>query len=312
MGAIQKIESVPLMPSVPEWSMMKDQANMLIESGFLPPTIKKPAQAIAIMLKGRELGVPPMQAFSLIHIIQGKPAIAAELMKALIHRNVPGAIVDILETSAARCVIEAMRPRGKRTKFSFSMEDAELAKLTGKDTWRQYPRAMLRSRCIAEMARAMFSDALMGCSYTPEELGANVDEDGNVVEGGVVVDAEQGKPVLLEAHAAPTHTRAAATPKSEPPKNNWQSKPQEKGPARAGAMDAARRAIEIPFAPVAKPELYDDGNAAMQGRLAISLEERKIDHNLWEKVGLALHGLDPDKEIDNVINKVVKAHAATA
>ena len=40
---------------------------------------------------------------------------------------------------------------------------------------------MLRARAITEVARMGASDALYGVIYTPEELGAKVDEDGDVV-----------------------------------------------------------------------------------------------------------------------------------
>lgn len=62
------------------------------------------------------------------------------------------------------------------------MEDAKRANLTGKGPWVTYPAAMLRARCISSMARAMFPDALSGVVYTPEELGAQVDDDGSVIE----------------------------------------------------------------------------------------------------------------------------------
>lgn len=37
------------------WSL----AKVLPQSGLLPAGLKRPAQALAVMLKGRELGIPP-------------------------------------------------------------------------------------------------------------------------------------------------------------------------------------------------------------------------------------------------------------
>lgn len=178
---IHEAKSVSLFPSEHEWAILKEQASMVVKTGFLPAAIKTPEQAIAIALKGRELGIPPMQAFAHIHIIQGKPTISAELMLSLIFRNCPGAVVNYVQTTSDSCVIEAKRPNGSAARFSFTMDDARRADLLGKGNWKSYPGAMLRARAIAIMARALFPDAIMGCSYIPEELGADVNEDGEVI-----------------------------------------------------------------------------------------------------------------------------------
>lgn len=159
-----------LMPSVPEWQMMKEQATMLVATGFLPKAVDTPQKAIAIMLKGRELNMPPMQSFSHINIIQGKPTISAEGMLALIFRAYPKTRLNYLQNDDVACIIDVTKPGNDPNRFSFSYEDAQKAKLTSKDNWNTYRRSMLRSRCISEMARAVFPDALMGVSYTPEEL----------------------------------------------------------------------------------------------------------------------------------------------
>lgn len=170
------------LPSVQEFQTMQQLGNMAVKSGFLPTSINTPEKAIIIMLKGRELGIPPMQAFSSIAVVNGKPTMSAELMLSMIYKNVQGAVVDFINTDSNECVIEAKRPNGKKTKFKFSMEDAKRANLTGKGPWVTYPAAMLRARCISAMARAMFPDALSGVVYTPEELGAQVDDEGTVIE----------------------------------------------------------------------------------------------------------------------------------
>jgi hypothetical protein len=185
-----------LIPTAGDFATMKELGNMAIRSGFLPTSIKTPEQAVVIMLKGREIGIPPMQAFSSIAVVSGKPTMSAELMLSMIYRNVPGAIVNFLVTDANQCSIEARRPNGKFTKFSFTMEDAKRANLTGKGPWVTYPAAMLRARCISAMARAMFPDALSGIVYTPEELGAQVNDDGEILD----VPTET-KPREIEAQA---------------------------------------------------------------------------------------------------------------
>lgn len=179
---MSNLQTLNSFPTAQEFQTMKDLGEMAVKSGFLPTSIKTSEQAIIIMLKGKEIGIPPMQAFSSIAVVSGKPTMSAELMLSMIYRNVSGAIVDFIKTDSSECVIEAKRPNGKRTKFSFTMKDAETAGLTEKPgPWKQYPAAMLRARCISSMARAMFPDALSGIVYTPEELGAEVDGDGEIL-----------------------------------------------------------------------------------------------------------------------------------
>lgn len=155
---------------VGEWQVMKEQAAMLLKSNFLPESIKTSEQAIAIMMKGKEIGMQPMQALGQINIIKGKPCISAEGMLALVFKCYPGTKLDYIENDDKICVIEVTKPGGSVNSFTFSFEDAVKAGITGNPTWGKYRRAMLRSRCISEMCRSMFPDAIQGCSYTPDEI----------------------------------------------------------------------------------------------------------------------------------------------
>lgn len=147
---------------------------MLVKSGFLPPSIKSVEQAVAVALKGFELGLPIMTSYSHINIIQGKPTISAELMLALIYRDCQGCVITFVKIEDDCCILEAARPGGKPHTFKYDTTDAKYAGLLNRSQWKQYPRAMFRSRCVSEMARTLFPDAIMGCSYTPEELSPDL------------------------------------------------------------------------------------------------------------------------------------------
>jgi len=193
---MSKSKDVSLMPSIGEWTMLKEQASMVVRTGLLPKAIDTAEKAIAIALKGRELGIPPMHAFSHIHIVQGKPTISSELMLSLIYKNCPGAIINYLKNDSKICEIEASRPGHKAAKFSYTIEEAKQAGLLNKDSWRNYPAAMLRARAISIVGRAIFPDLIMGCSYIPEELGADVNEDGEVLT--IPVEPKKEDAVLNE------------------------------------------------------------------------------------------------------------------
>jgi hypothetical protein len=189
-------KSTDLMIQGEGWQNMKEQASLIVRSGFLPAAIKTPEQAIAIAMKGHEIGMPMMWSFSHINIIQGKPTIGPEGMLALIYKNCPGAEVVYLKSDRAECSIKARRPSGEWNTFSFTFDDAKALGLTGKDNWIKQPATMLTWRCVAKMARALFPDAIAGISYTPEELGAEVNEDGEVIDV---------KPVATQKIAAPSN-----------------------------------------------------------------------------------------------------------
>lgn len=166
---------------------MKEMAGMLVATGFLPDSVNTPQKAVAIMLKGRELGLPPMLSFSHISVIKGKPTVAPELQMALIYRNCPGAKIDFLEMTDKVCRIKAQRPSSQPAVFTFTTEDARRAGLLGKQNWSQYPEDMLRSRCIGRMARSLFPDAIMGASYSGEEVSDGISNDSPVATVEVVV-----------------------------------------------------------------------------------------------------------------------------
>lgn len=204
-----------------EWQNIKDQALTLVQSGMLPKAINTPEKAIVIMVKGRELGIPPMHAFNHIHVIDGKPTMSAELMLTMIVKNVPDARIKYLQNDGDACRLEASRNAMGKMEFGFSRQDATAAQLMHKDNWKKYTRAMLRSRAISEMGRSMFPDALCGMSYTPEEIGGEVEvtDSGEIVVIEEVIQPERPKPTIVPAK--PIVPAKAETPVDKPRDPKW-------------------------------------------------------------------------------------------
>lgn len=155
-----------------EWTMLKDQCELFLESGFLPKAVSTLPKALFVATKGRELGLDLMASFHALNVIQGKVTLSAEALLSLVLKNCPGATVDFIEISDTACEIVASRKQGgPRNKFRFSSEDAKKAGLWGRPgPWKMFPRAMLRSRCVSELCRSMFPDCISNC-YTPDEIG---------------------------------------------------------------------------------------------------------------------------------------------
>ena len=190
-----------LIPIGEEWRALKEICKFAVASQLLPSHIKNESQAMIIALKGRELGIPPMQAFQQIFVTpQNKIGIGAELQLAKIYQMFPKAIIQVEEHTDKLCrILVARRKQDKLQEFSFSNEDAQRAGLLSKMVWKQYPKAMLYWRTVSMIAREKFPDALHGASHSIEELGGEMDEDGNIIVEPTYEAIEEGnKPVELE------------------------------------------------------------------------------------------------------------------
>lgn len=189
-------------PNPAEWGALKEQIEFIVRANALPAALRgKPADLMLVMLTGRELGIGPVQAISKIHVIDGKPSMSAELMLALVLRNGHEATIERTDNEA--CVIVARRRGAERsTTFSFTIQDARDAGLAVKDVWKKYPANMLWARCVSKMCRMVFPDVMMGVSYVPEEMGANIDP--------FTGDPDGSEPLLSEDDAVAIMARIGA------------------------------------------------------------------------------------------------------
>lgn len=184
------------------------------KSGLAPKGIQS-AEAIFVAIQmGLEVGLTPMAALQNIAVINGRPSIWGDAQLAVVRgtgemegfeewfevggnriaRN-PATYTD--DTCAVcrvkRCGFEA-------TEISFSVADAKLANLWGKDgPWRQYPWRMLRMRARSFALRDQFGDALRGMRSVEE----NQDQPAFEVTPQV------------EVRVAPVEVRQIATAKVE-------------------------------------------------------------------------------------------------
>ncbi len=173
------------LPSAEQWQTIREMGAALVSSGLVP--VKTPEAASAIILKGAELGAPPMHSFAHISVIQGKPTCSAEMQLALLARG--GVTWSWLKDGREdEAEIELRRPGFGPVRGFFCVADAQKAGLIGKDNWKKWLRSMLRARAVSDGARQIAPDLLAGMSYTPEELGATVNEDGAAVSTTYTVE----------------------------------------------------------------------------------------------------------------------------
>lgn len=186
---------------------------------FVPKSLRNniPATTAAI-LYGREVGLGPMTSLTQTHVIEGKPAMSAEAMRALVFAS--GHELVIEESTGAICRMRGRRAGSEHwTTIEWSIDMARAAGVTGKQVWKSYPRQMLQARATTELCRLVFPDVIHGFRSI-EEL-----DDAGAVES----DAVQAAPA--EPSTKVTRKRAARkAPASKPA-------PTADRPAQPPAMD---------------------------------------------------------------------------
>lgn len=176
--------------------------------------VSNPEQAMAIMVKGHELGLGLAASFDFIQVVEGKPALAPRGALALILGNPLCEKLSIVDTKDAQgkpasCTVVMKRRGGLEYSVTWTMDDAKAAGVvkTGSG-WEKYPANMLRWRAIGFCADVVFPDVIGGMKRA-DELGADLTPSGDVIEGSwSAYQAPQSAP----PPAAPTQSIAAPQP----------------------------------------------------------------------------------------------------
>lgn len=209
-------------------------AEQLVRTSFVPEGFRgKPHEATAAILSGLEVGLSPMASLRSFDVIQGTAAARAVTLRAIVQSK--GHDVDLIESTATRCVMEGTR-RGtnKAQRVTWTIDRAKQLGLTGKANWKNQPQAMLLARATSEVCRLIAADAILGIAYSSEE----------VADGGVAA----AQAVATETtDATPTQTRrmSRATRKAESVEAPPEAAP-EVTPADEGQVEDAE---EVPDEP---------------------------------------------------------------
>lgn len=162
-------------------------AEIIVASGLAPKpimTANSPrAAAYVVISTGLEMGLGVMQSLRHIFVTpEGKVGVSASIIVSRVKRAKTCRYFRIVKMDAKECTCETLREgEPEPTRLTWTIEDAKNAQLIHKDNWKKYPRAMLRNRCQAELARAVYPDEVDGV-YDPDELGAITTEDGEIIE----------------------------------------------------------------------------------------------------------------------------------
>lgn len=228
-----------------EWEGFQFNIKRAFENKLLPASCDTAEKAIVIALKGRELGLDPLYALSVLYIVNGIPQLEGEAMLGLVFRKYPKVKIKWVEQTHAKAVFEIARENGEPSQFTFTIEDALRAGLVQKinpdgtvvshprkQVWSQYTRNMLMWRAVAMAVRYMFPECIQGI-LTPDEAQS--------------VDAVVPETVT----ASDVDSAFASTP-------NQETLPPAEVPAQPVVTEVA--AVEAELLPFERPSEKADGS----------------------------------------------------
>ncbi|MET4059986.1 hypothetical protein ABIB35_001531 [Arthrobacter sp. UYP6] len=161
--------------SLLEWAQELDAAHRLgtalCGTEFVPASFRgKPDAAAAAILAGKSLGLDPMNSLSNIFVVQGRPAMYARTMVAL----VLSAGHDIRRTSAtpeAVTILGRRKGQAEWQEFTWTIDRARQAGYLSNKKYNTDPIAMLTAKAQAEACRTIAPDVLTGvAAYSVEDV----------------------------------------------------------------------------------------------------------------------------------------------
>ena len=141
------------------------------------------AQLATKILAGQEMGYGPFASVQGIHVIQGKPTMSANLMASAVKNSAryDYRVRQMEDTAVSVEFFE--RIGGKLESLGVSTFTLEDAKKAGTQNLQKFARNMLFARAMSNGVRWYCPDVFFGSAvYTPDELGAPVDADGEYID----------------------------------------------------------------------------------------------------------------------------------
>ena len=177
-------------------------ASLIASSSFCPKGLQdRPGDVLVALQMGQELGLKPMQAIQNIAVINGRPSLWGDAMLAVC-RLAKGFefIKEEYDEVSKRATCVVKRRNEPEVTSSFSMEDAKLAGLWGKQgPWSTYPRRMLQMRARGFALRDAFPDTLRGIIIKEEAEDYPTQRTDYSKVGGTVFDNRVESPLVNQS-----------------------------------------------------------------------------------------------------------------
>lgn len=152
------------MSNIVPFKELEGMASAIAKSGLFG--MKSPDQALALMLVAQAEGMHPATITQDYDIIQGKACRKTHSVMARFQQM--GGKVEWHQLDDKIADATFSHPSGGSIRMKWTFEQAQKACLTNKDNWKNYPRAMLRARLIAEAVRSVYPAAIGGMMLSEE------------------------------------------------------------------------------------------------------------------------------------------------
>jgi hypothetical protein len=193
-------------------------ADAICDTDFVPRAYRGNAPAaMAAILTGRELGLPPMTSLRHVQLVEGSASLSAEYKRARVLSA--GHEFDVIEATNTTCTVSGRRRGSNKPPLviTYTIEDARRANLIkDRGGYQRRPRRMLFARAGTELCDFLFADVTNGLPTT--ELLA---EDSDGVSGYDEQPAEAAKPTgrvtaaeIISSRQAAPQTASPAEPQS--------------------------------------------------------------------------------------------------
>lgn len=186
--------------------LSNDQIRYIASTEVVPKHLRnRPEAMLAVILKGRSLGLDDMQALDSIDFIDGKAALSGEAMVALVRSKGHSIMWELVP--GEKCTARGRRgDTGDEGEITWTVAMAKEAGLWGRGAWKGYPDTMLTWRAVSQLCRFLYADVLRGVSYTPEEA-QEVAERGAVTQAVADLPALEEQTVRTETVSMPTEAQ---------------------------------------------------------------------------------------------------------
>lgn len=226
------------------------------KSGLAPKDMRTPEQVMVAIMGGAEVGLPPFQALQSFAVVNGRPTMWGDGLLAVVRaRKVK--VKEWYEGQGdglvAWCEVTRPDTDEEPVKRWFSVEDAKMARLWGKDgPWSTYPRRMLQMRARSWAIRDGCADMLRGIQIreevtdyeevtdlgpAPSHVAHSLALESQIEDGEIVIEEAEQQPV--EPKPEPETVNVKPQPTALSPTAKWAAEMRE-------AFEATREADDLP------------------------------------------------------------------
>jgi len=143
-----------------------------LESRSLPSSYKNASQVLMAIQAGRELGMKPIESVNGFMVINGQVKLWGTALTGRV--TLQGYKIKWGKCTPQSATVSIIDQEGIETGIEiYTIEDAKIAGLLGKQNWRAHPKTMLRWRALSNCVKFNFPHLLQGFSLVEDDDNVN-------------------------------------------------------------------------------------------------------------------------------------------